>query len=371
LFANGEQGAWYDPSDMSTMFQDSGGTTPVTASGQPVGLMLDKRLPKGPELISNGDFSSLDFPVGFVAPAGVTAAIVDGRLEVTQTAGGGTGMAYIAIPTVIGQSYQVKFDFLKAGGGRFYIGGSVGAGAQYTSYVLDAQRIYVATSTTTYLSFGEPSNSGNPQRYDNLSFREIPGNHRSQPTTAARPTLMQENGLWYLQPDGVDDFMLTPAFNWGSDKLSWLMGARRLDAVSRGIVEFSANWNTNLGSFFHWANDSGGAWVFGSRGTAAAAGAQIVGFTAPAPDTAIIYTSHDIAGSVSKGRRNGVATVDAAGAKGTGNFGNYPVYHYMRGGVSNPFNGRDYGSIAINRLLSESEMVTAEKWMAAKTGVVL
>ena len=26
LFANGEQGAWYDPSDLSTMFQDASGT---------------------------------------------------------------------------------------------------------------------------------------------------------------------------------------------------------------------------------------------------------------------------------------------------------------------------------------------------------
>lgn len=35
-------GAWYDPSDLSTMFQDAAGTTPVTAAGQPVGLILDK-----------------------------------------------------------------------------------------------------------------------------------------------------------------------------------------------------------------------------------------------------------------------------------------------------------------------------------------
>jgi hypothetical protein len=33
--------AWYDPSDISTLFQDSAGTTPVTATGQPVGKMLD------------------------------------------------------------------------------------------------------------------------------------------------------------------------------------------------------------------------------------------------------------------------------------------------------------------------------------------
>ena len=42
LFKNGEQGAWYDPSDLSTLFQDAAGTTPVTADGDPVGLMLDK-----------------------------------------------------------------------------------------------------------------------------------------------------------------------------------------------------------------------------------------------------------------------------------------------------------------------------------------
>lgn len=42
LFAGTTQGIWLDPSDRSTLFQDSAGTTPVTAAGQPVGLILDK-----------------------------------------------------------------------------------------------------------------------------------------------------------------------------------------------------------------------------------------------------------------------------------------------------------------------------------------
>ncbi|MBI1173374.1 hypothetical protein GC209_18455 [bacterium] len=42
LFAAGEQGAWYDPSDRATLFQDNAGTTPVTAAGQSVGRVLDK-----------------------------------------------------------------------------------------------------------------------------------------------------------------------------------------------------------------------------------------------------------------------------------------------------------------------------------------
>ena len=60
LFSGGAPGAWYDPSDYSTLFQDSAGTTPVTAVEQPVGLMLDKSqgLVLGPELVTNGDFSN-------------------------------------------------------------------------------------------------------------------------------------------------------------------------------------------------------------------------------------------------------------------------------------------------------------------------
>jgi len=42
LFKNGEEGFWLDSSDYSTMFQLSGGTTPVTGAGQPVGLWKNK-----------------------------------------------------------------------------------------------------------------------------------------------------------------------------------------------------------------------------------------------------------------------------------------------------------------------------------------
>ena len=42
LFSNGEQGFFYDPNDLSTMWQDALGTVPVTAVGQVVGLIRDK-----------------------------------------------------------------------------------------------------------------------------------------------------------------------------------------------------------------------------------------------------------------------------------------------------------------------------------------
>ena len=42
LFANGEQGMWYNPTDLATLFKDAARTDPVTTDSDPVGLMLDK-----------------------------------------------------------------------------------------------------------------------------------------------------------------------------------------------------------------------------------------------------------------------------------------------------------------------------------------
>ena len=52
LFSNGEQGVWYQISDLSTIFQDSAGVTPGVV-GQPVGLVLDKS-GNGNHLIASG-----------------------------------------------------------------------------------------------------------------------------------------------------------------------------------------------------------------------------------------------------------------------------------------------------------------------------
>lgn len=42
IFSGGRKGVWYDISDLSTLFQDANGTIPVTKSGDPVGLVIDK-----------------------------------------------------------------------------------------------------------------------------------------------------------------------------------------------------------------------------------------------------------------------------------------------------------------------------------------
>jgi hypothetical protein len=54
LFAASEQGAWYDPSDLSTLWQNAARTVPVTTDGDPVRVMDDKS-GNGRELSASSD----------------------------------------------------------------------------------------------------------------------------------------------------------------------------------------------------------------------------------------------------------------------------------------------------------------------------
>jgi hypothetical protein len=92
LFTGSETGAWYGPSDLSTLFQDSAGTTPVTTAGQPVGLMLDN---------SGNDNHAAQAtvaarPIYQTAPDRATLDKVDDRLSVTVPTGGFTGTMVLA-----------------------------------------------------------------------------------------------------------------------------------------------------------------------------------------------------------------------------------------------------------------------------------
>jgi len=108
LFAGGQEGAWYDPSDLSTLFQDSAGTTPVTASGQPVGKMLDKSgndnhatqatASKRPTYTEGGGLSWLAFDGvddAMEAPAlGVTSSALTMLYSATQSGGSAVDLIF-------------------------------------------------------------------------------------------------------------------------------------------------------------------------------------------------------------------------------------------------------------------------------------
>lgn len=134
LFANGEQGVWFDPSDRSTLFQDAAGTTPVTAPAQPVGLMLDKS--------GNGRHATqavaAQRPTYQDTPGRLVLDKVDDRMAVTVPAGGWTGSMVLA--TTSGTAtYGVTIpagDYVVGGKGGFYFPGSALVGAVIRDGVL-------------------------------------------------------------------------------------------------------------------------------------------------------------------------------------------------------------------------------------------
>jgi hypothetical protein len=176
LFAAGEQGAWYDPSDFSTMFQDSAGTTPVTAVEQPVGLILDK---SKNAIGSNGSYRyNLLIQTDDLNDSGYAA------FQVTKTVGGVVGPLGRNGTTI--REVAVTSLHIIDGTPNF----SVTSGTTYTAsiYVKPAGR------TRVTLNARNTWNTGIPNAYYDLSGAGSVDNVGSGVTA----TITAVTGGWYL-----------------------------------------------------------------------------------------------------------------------------------------------------------------------------
>jgi len=188
LFVTGAQGAWYDPSDFSTLYQTSTGTTPVTAVEQPVGLMLDRSrgLVLGSELVTNGGFatdSDWTKGTGWTIAGGVAthAAGTASALDQANVTTPGAWYEFTVNAVASGGTWALQL----AGGSTTTIGSSLTTG----NYTFIAQ---AAASNTTLRLF---AGTGTTLEIDNISVRELPGNHATQATSASRPVLRARYNL--------------------------------------------------------------------------------------------------------------------------------------------------------------------------------
>ena len=256
LFAAGEQGAWYDPSDFSTMFQGSAGTTPVTAVGQSVGLILDKSkgLVLGPELVTNGDFSN--GTTGWVG-SNASLSVVSGALRATNTSSYGYAKPSSVITTIAGVWYKVTFTSILVNtfSVTFRAGSYPDAEDLANKFVFTTtgEKTYYfrAISTTTYLTFQLNTGIGDTFDVDNVTCVSIAGNHAIQATAAARPVLRQDaNSKYYLEFDGVDDTMQAASINLSSIKQVTAFTGDSIQSVAGWlqVFQFAISVNT-VGAF--------------------------------------------------------------------------------------------------------------------------
>lgn len=179
LFAKGEQGAWYDPSDTTTLFQDSAGTTPVTASGQPVGLMLDKS--KGLVLGSERKSSTSIAVVG-TPPAGASYDAETGAGTLTRT--DASNQSYLTV-NGLPASRLYRLDILNTSLNQLTIRQNSAAAVLHT--VLPGARFIGYVSTQLYSDINIVASAAGATSVTVVSVRELPGNHATQPTAGSRP----------------------------------------------------------------------------------------------------------------------------------------------------------------------------------------
>lgn len=84
LFANGEQGFFYDPNDLSTMFQDAARTVPVTGVGQRIARMQDLSGQEIHALQPDTNLRPIKVMGGFKYPDNSPGFIVNVPVELTN-----------------------------------------------------------------------------------------------------------------------------------------------------------------------------------------------------------------------------------------------------------------------------------------------
>ena len=191
LFSNGEQGVWYDPSDLTTMLQDDTSAAPAVI-GQPVGTILDKSqgLKLGSELITNGDF----------------AADSDWVKGTGWSISGGVGVANGVTSQNLRQNgvaleenkvYSVTFTIVSISQGSVL--GRFGGTTTVDSVAFNAAGTYTffLKANSTNSSFMLRGQGGFTGTVDNVLVKEVLGNHATQTTSTKRPVLARhpEGGI--------------------------------------------------------------------------------------------------------------------------------------------------------------------------------
>jgi hypothetical protein len=247
LFAGGEQGAWYDPSNFGTMYQDVQGTTAVTGVEQAVGLILDSRfgLPLGSERITNNTFATdTDWTKGTGWSIGSGVA--------TKTAGSAAALSQ-SVTLVAGTTYRVVYTITRTAGSvtAQFTGGSTVSGTARSAAGTFVDFLTAVSGNNSFEFSADATFAGT---VDNVYVKAVSGNDAYQITSASRPTLRArynlltyseqfDQGVWVkgsttvvanngVAPDGTTTADLLYPNSTGTNRFVWISGG--LPVVSGG-----------------------------------------------------------------------------------------------------------------------------------------
>lgn len=413
LFGSGQQGVLYDPSDMSTLFQDSAGTTPVTAVEQSVGRMLDKSgrwnhatqatTPKRPVYSRRVALNLKSEYPGGLADAHlygglVTASSIPGFLGGTALAFGHDGVntsffyrrdftptigvsyelsAFVmmddeSVPQFMGASYESSNPFV------FVLGASAVYPSAYPYVVTQvAPGIYRVSVTAAAGSAQSDvgvikynSNSSKTFKITGFNVRFATDAHLPYQgvNTATDYDADPAKFPAYLRFDGVDDALQTGNIDFTStDKMTVWAGVQWNnfgDTTGHTVVNHNS---TGFNSFFIMAPAiTANAISLGISGSSASMGRTEVGLSAGAY-TAVLTQAASLTPASLELRRNSLAAGTVVGSTGGGSFANAPLFiGSQSGGAARFFNGRLYSLIVRGAQTPLSQIEAAELYIKQK-----
>lgn len=214
-----------------------------------------------------------------------------------------------------------------------------------------------------------PAVVGDPVR----AVRDKSGNgrHRTSPSDAQAGILRQTGDLYYIESDGINDYMVTAAVDLtGTDAVTLCMGLRKLTDATIGVAFESSTTMSNNGTFAILAPPAAGVAAIraASRGTVTADTLTVV---AAAPVTNVVTLVSDISADSVALRLNSAAASTSTGDQGTGNYANSAHYFWMRGGATFPAKVYDFGGALYASNLSGTDLTAVEAFVTDRTANVV
>lgn len=352
-------GAIYTPSDLTSLYQSRTGDS-TGATGQPVGIMLDKSNMGGqtaaayiagrPELLGASTVST-------AIPAKTTWDGSTRRLTIVGAASGEAAATTLTtLQTVVGKTYCLTANVSSIAGDSFTFLINGGNAGQLTGTGVKTV-VWTANSVTHLVRLIEWA--GTLTDIDvTFSVKEIPGFHALAPSDAARPTLTVAGSLAYLTADGVDDWMnVTPTLNLG--EAWWHVGGWRSDTAGRAAFATSNGFRTAM-----WNKNS--RWEYHNTGDTATE--QICTGN---PNAISVLTAEKTALTAMSGRFNGGGSLTIGAYDGTAATKGLVLFSQGNASWASGFGGRFYGGAFVPGTITGPDRSIVEAYIAVLAGVTL
>ncbi len=330
-------GAMLDPSDMTTLYQDAAGTTPVTAVEQPVGKILDKS--------GNGNHATQS-----VTASRPTLSARKNLLLATET---------LATQSVASVAVQYVLSFYGTGsvtlsGTATQVLNGTGANSRVSvSFTPTAGTLTLTVSGSVTKAQLEPGSVAGPYQRVNTST-DYDTDERYFPK--------------YLRFDGVDDYLNLPYMGlYAAGSASVVAGASVVSASGDILSETNSATNT---PFYRALRQHNASFKGGAYRSDSSVQTTISTLSSPANGLPRVVSGIDTGANFSF-RDTVSSPVSVAYTRDTTTLSNTTIGAMVRTTTSDYISMNLYGLIITKSALTDSQRIACERYLGRKSGVQL